>query len=79
MKDLRICKRRATYAIQDYSNNRKQVGSTFKYFKDAKSALKNLTRLSYLKKDFDLNGMSKDMQIKYLKKRLRELLLSVNS
>lgn len=72
MRDLRICKRRKSYVIQDYSNGRKQVGSKFKYYADAKSALKELTRLSFLKKDFDLNTISKDMQIKFLKKRLLE-------
>ena len=76
MKDLRIIKRGKAYVIQDYSNNRKQLGSKFKYFKDAKLALKKLTKLSYLKKDLDLDAISKDMQIKYLKKRL---ILSVNS
>ena len=76
MKDLRIGRRGKSYVIQNYSNNRKQLGSKFKYLKDAKLALKKLTLLSYLKKDLDLNKISKDMQIKYLKKRL---ILAINS
>ena len=76
MKDLRIIKRGKAYVIQDYSNKRKQLGTKFKYFKDAKLALNRLIKLSYLNKDLDLDTISKDMQIKYLKKRL---MLSVNS
>ena len=76
MKDLKICKRGKSYVIQDYSNNRKQIGSKFKYSNDAKSALKKLTLLSYLKKDLDLDKICEDMQKKYLIKRL---MLSVNS
>ena len=76
MKDLRIGRRGKSYVIQDYSNNRKQLGSKFKYFKDAKLALKKLTLLSYFKKDLDLDKICEDMQKKYLIKRL---MLSVNA
>ena len=79
MKDLRIGRRGKSYVIQDYANNRKQVGAKFKYFNDVKVAYKKLSKLSYLNNDLDLNMISKDMQIKYLKRRIRELMLSKNS
>ena len=49
MTDLRICKRKGAYVIQDYANGRKQIKDknnqklTFKYKKEAKAYAKELS------------------------------------
>jgi integrase len=42
MSDLRIVKKRKRWVIQDYENNRKQVGISFEFEREAKPVLKKL-------------------------------------
>ena len=66
MSDLRICKRKGLFVIQDYANGRKQIKDknnqklVFKYKKEAKAYAKELTG-AIERKEIKLNDRHKFM------------------
>ena len=80
MKDLRVVlranfkhKSKKRYVIQDYSDNRKQLGKSFKYKTDALKVAKELWSINVLNSQENLNLSSLNLQIKLLQTEVFDL------
>jgi hypothetical protein len=85
MKDLRVVlradfknKSRKRYVIQDYSDNRKQLGKSFKYKTDALKVAKELWSINVLNPNEDLNKSSSNITIKLLQEQVLDLKKKLN-